>query len=380
MARADSRGIAQQPGSVAIVGLGLLGASLAEAARRRHPGWRILGISSPEAVEGLLASGTLDAGYAYADWATPLAEADFVFLCTPIDRILEQLDGLRGLRLKPGAVVSDVGSTKAEICARGTAALAGSGAHFIGGHPMAGSEKTGWRHRDPLLFENAVWVLCPSPTPTEADRESAERLADWVGRLGARVLSLDAQDHDRRVAAVSHLPQLLSTSLAAYLASLPETEVADALAVAGPGFRDMTRLSASSHEVWDPILRTNREKVSGLLAGFVRHCESFAHRVAADDTANDFAQAQGLRRHWNAPRKGLAGPLTEIVVDLEDKPGALRAALAPLEGASINIQDLELLKVREGDAGVLMMGFKRPDEAEGALTALSGAGYRARPR
>jgi prephenate dehydrogenase len=182
------------------------------------------------------------------------------------------------------------------------------------------------------------------------------------------------------VAAISHFPQLLSTALAAFLAQKPEAEVADALAVAGPGFRDMTRLSASSHAVWDPILRTNQGPVDDLLNGFTRHLEGFSQRVSDGETEIDFSQAQGLRRHWNAPRKGLAGPLTEIVVDLEDKPGALRAALNPLDAEGLNIQDLELLKVREGDAGVLMMGFKRPAEAEKALASLAVAGYRARLR
>jgi prephenate dehydrogenase len=379
MASADGE-IRNLQGTLAIVGLGLLGASLAEAVRRRFPGIRLIGISSPEATQGLLEAGVIHEGYGYSDWANPLSQSDFVILCTPIDKILAQLDAMQSLVFKAGAIVSDVGSTKTEICARGQAALAGKGAHFMGSHPMAGSEKTGWKHRDPLLFENAVWVVCPPTEDSPTLHEISKKFKALLTGVGARVLALDPQDHDRRVAAISHFPQLLSTALAAFLAQKPEAEVADALAVAGPGFRDMTRLSASSHAIWDPILRTNQGPVDDLLNGFTRHLEAFSQRVSDGETEIDFSQAQGLRRHWNAPRKGLAGPLTEIVVDLEDKPGALRAALNPLDAEGLNIQDLELLKVREGDAGVLMMGFKRPAEAEKALASLAVAGYRARLR
>jgi len=151
---------------MAVVGLGLLGASLAEAARKRWPGLQVAGVSSPATLAKAKAAGLIDAAYPYADIDAAAADADLLVLCTPIDQIAGVLEAWarKPAAWKPGSIVTDVGSTKAGLCALGRAAFPADGSRgavFVGSHPMAGSEKTGIEARDPLLFQNASWVICP---------------------------------------------------------------------------------------------------------------------------------------------------------------------------------------------------------------------------
>ena len=369
------------PDRIAIIGLGLLGASLAEASRRQWPGLRISGVSSPATLGKALEAGLVDETRHYSDVDAAVAGCDLVFLCTPIDHIKGVLAGWAHSRpaWKVGCVVSDVGSTKAGICALGRAALPPDhpqGAVFIGSHPMAGSEKTGLEARDPLLFQNASWVLCPEADAPEA---AVEKLQVFVESLGARTTRMDSRLHDAVAAHVSHLPQLLSIALASYIGGR-ETVVENCLQIAGAGFRDMTRLAGSSFGVWEPILKSNLAEVRGVAAGFRRHWENLEASLDRDMGAAGFHEANRLRGQLSTGKKGFSMPLMEILVDLEDKPGVLLRALQPLAENGLNVQDLEILKVREGEAGTLMMAFRRTEDARAALDLLAAEGFRARPR
>ena len=367
----------REPKTLAIAGLGLLGASLAEAVRRRHPDWRVLGVSAPKTLRAALDAGLIDAAFPYEEARGAFEQCDLGFLCLPIDRILALLAQWEAepLNLREGAVLSDVGSTKADICAAARKAFpAARPGAFVGSHPMAGSEKTGLSARDPHLFENAAWIICPD----RADDPAAAVLEAFVQGLGARALRLAPDRHDWLVAQVSHLPQLVSTALAAYLSA--SDDVDGMLQVAGGGFRDMTRLAASSHAVWEPILRTNRRNLELILPAFRRELEVLEEDLLEDGVARAFGEANALRARYSAPRKGFSAPTTEILVDLEDKPGALLNALKPLSEAGLNILDLEILKVREGEEGVLMMGFAKSAEAEAAVKLLNAGGHAARVR
>lgn len=384
-----------RPGRMAVVGLGLLGASLAEAARKRWPGLEVVGVSSAATLAKAEAAGLIAAGYPYESIDAAVAGADLSVLCTPIDQIAATLEawGRRPPAMKAGSLVSDVGSTKSGLCALGGKAFpadASRGAVFVGSHPMAGSEKTGIEARDPLLFQNASWVICAETDGLPADQAArlsgaADRLQAFAQGLGARVTRMPAALHDKVAAHVSHLPQLLSTALASYIGGR-QAVVENCLQIAGGGFRDMTRLAASSFHVWEPILRSNREAVRETVRGFRAHLEGLESALA-DERALDgdlgagfFREANRLRAQLSTAKKGFAVPLSEILVDLEDKPGELVRAFSPLAGAGLNVLDVEILKVREGEGGVLMMGFHGSEEAREAIRALAAAGFRARAR
>jgi prephenate dehydrogenase len=410
-ARPSGRG--WHPQRIAVVGLGLIGASLAEAARRRWPSVRLAAVSSAATLDkarmaGLLLDG--DGAFEYAALDRAIADADLVVLCTPIDNIKAILARWADHppACKNGCIITDVGSTKAEICALGRkafpafrskgteAAPAPAAAIFIGSHPMAGSEKTGIEARDPLLFQNASWVICADLSPTAAPgvppsgpeaeatvparhAEAADRLEAFAQALGARTTRMNAELHDKVAAHVSHLPQLLSTALASYIGDR-RAVVENCLQIAGGGFRDMTRLAASSFAVWEPILRSNQAAVREALSGFREHLAALEAGLEWDLGKDFFREGNGLRARLSTAKKGFATPLAEILVDLEDKPGALLKAFAPLAEAGLNVLDAEILKVREGEGGVLMMGFHGSDEADSALARLAAAGFKARLR
>jgi prephenate dehydrogenase len=368
------------PKTITVVGLGLLGASLCEAAKKRHPGVTVFGVSSQGTVNQALAEGVIDDGGPYEQLDAFVARADLTVLCTPIDHILGILTRwTRQLpEFKAGAIVTDVGSTKAAICdiaqqAFGKTNLAAS---FIGSHPMAGSEKSGLSARDSHLFENACWILCPDEGQST---EPSERLGFFLESLGARLVQLDPKVHDATVAHVSHLPQLLATALVVFV-SQRQPIAENGLQVAGGGFRDMTRLAASRFEMWDPILRTNKPEIMHALLGYQSLLGQMAAALSRDEMATLFAEGQSLRGRLQTHRKGLTHALSDIIVDLEDKPGALLAVLRPLAQAEINVLDCEILKVREGEEGVLLLAFANEATATLAITQLHQVGFKARHR
>jgi prephenate dehydrogenase len=421
--------VAWHPERIAVVGLGLLGASLAEAARKRWPTLRLNAVSSAATLDKARAAELLgpdDFAFDYAEIDAAVADADLVILCTPIDHIKSILEAWAAKPpvCKAGCVITDVGSTKAEICALGRKAFpafrstgasgaSGSdakgksgatgagfksrgGAIFIGSHPMAGSEKTGLEARDPLLFQNASWVICADEAPRiepgvprsgpEAEAkvparidEAADHLEAFARALGARTTRMPAELHDQVAAHVSHLPQLLSTALASYIGN-HHNVVDNCLQIAGGGFRDMTRLAASSFNVWEPILRSNLAAVREVTAGFREHLAALEAGLEWDLAKDFFRDGNKLRSRLSTAKKGIAMPLAEILVDLDDKPGALVKVFSPLAAARINVLDVEILKVREGEGGVLMLGFHGSDEADAALARLDSAGFKARLR
>lgn len=259
--------------TVVIVGTGLLGASFGLAAKHAKSFSRVIGVSSPVVVGKALAVGAIDEAMPI-EKALPLA--DLVLLAQPVRRILKLIETLDPL-LKPGAVVTDVGSTKVEICAAASKYI--TRARFVGGHPMAGREVRGPEGASANLFIGRPWVLT-------AD---APDLVGLVQAFGACPVLLSAEEHDRMVAYSSHLPQLLSTALASMLAGR------DLKPVAGPGLIDMTRLALSSYELWDDILKTNASNIDTALNDVIGELEKVraalreGHGAEPFERANQFA-------------------------------------------------------------------------------------------
>lgn len=260
--------------TLVIAGTGLLGTSFGLAVKRAKLFERVIGVSSPAVVAKAVEAGGIDEA---ATLEVALPQADLVLLAQPVRRILDTLKVL-DVHLRPGTLVTDVGSTKAEICRVAVAHL--HNGRFVGGHPMAGREVRGPEGATADLFAGRPWVLT----------EPEEELLRIVKALGAIPVILDGEEHDRRVALSSHLPQLLSTALASYL------NHQDLRNVAGPGILDMTRLALSSHELWADILATNAANVDVALAGIARQIESMRAELEAGGIEADFIRAQHFAR------------------------------------------------------------------------------------
>ncbi len=237
---------------IAIFGVGLIGGSLALCFKGK-PGVQVVGHSVNQAsVDKYLARGVVD--QATTSVAEAATDADFVFLCVPVGRMEDYVDELSRLRLKPGCIVTDVGSTKASVV-RHADKLSLHGAVFIGGHPMAGSERSGVEAASLHLLENAFYVLTPTEnTPTEAVNK-LEHLLRWTK---AHIVKTDAVQHDDIVGAISHLPHIIAVALVNQIAGYNESNELYRSLAAG-GFRDITRIASSDPLIWRDILLNNRE-------------------------------------------------------------------------------------------------------------------------
>jgi prephenate dehydrogenase len=266
--------------NVAIVGVGLIGGSFGLALRRAGFQGRIVGVSSPPTIRTAIERGAIDEG---ADLGTAVGGADLVFLSSPISVIVSQL-GAVDENARPGTLITDAGSTKVVICR--TAQEKVRQALFVGGHPMAGRERSGIAAAEADLFQGRTWAVCPNDEVLLGESRVREFL-EWVRAVGARIEVLSPAEHDRAVAFTSHLPQLLSTALAA---SLHDAEKATELA--GPGLVDMTRLASSPYGIWKDILSTNEPSIRIALESFLSHLLKLTGDFHSPATENVFQIAQ----------------------------------------------------------------------------------------
>lgn len=371
----------QEP-TITIVGLGLLGASAAAALRQNLPNWRVRGVSGKDARSQALAMELVHEAWDYEDFEQWVPGSHLILLCTPINSILNILQTLseQGANLQNHhpIVVSDVGSTKTEICRKGNALP--KPFVFVGGHPMAGSEKKGITHRDPSLFENAYWIVCPPNNLPDADWLGLRHL---IEALGSTQVRLDPELHDYTLARLSHMPQLVSTALAG---SIPQDLLQQKLQhLAGPGFRDMTRIAASSYSMWRDILLTNRQQVEQALIEFsqsISNIQTALQCLGPGDNAmgNAFAKGTEVRSSLSLPGKGFSHCLSELVVRIPDRQGQLLSVIEPITKAGLDIRDIELLKVREGIGGTLLLGMNTPNDAKRAMEILQQCGMQANLR
>jgi prephenate dehydrogenase len=244
---------------ITIIGTGLIGGSLGLALRQSAFAGAVVGCDSPEVLQKAKACGAIDA--AEPDLRAAVAGSDLVFLATPVRTTINLLPHVAEL-CEPHALITDTGSTKAAIAQRARQVF-GAAAYkrFIPGHPIAGREQGGIANATADLFRDANWIL--TPLGQEAPEQVTE-LQSLIRQVGARVVTLTAEEHDLALAFTSHLPQVLSNALVeAARASLPQAVPLDK--VSGGGWRDMTRLSRSPQNIWDDIFATNSENLQRAL-------------------------------------------------------------------------------------------------------------------
>lgn len=265
---------------VTIYGCGLIGGSFALALRRSGYNGLITGGGGSRSLETALKLGVIDSIEESFSQNT-ICESDLIYLAAPIGGILDFLR-TKSKFIKPGTLVTDAGSTKTLIVKTAMECLP-DGVHFIGGHPMAGSEQNGVEHARADLFDNAPYALT---IDDDTDSNKLDHLKFLIENMGARVLITNAESHDAACALISHLPQLLSSSLASLLHVERQHEnfpVELAEQLAGGGWRDMTRLSNSSWSVWRDIIVTNRSNLSHSLDVLLSELTSLKHALDSNE-------------------------------------------------------------------------------------------------
>ncbi|MBV9505622.1 MAG: prephenate dehydrogenase/arogenate dehydrogenase family protein [Acidobacteriia bacterium] len=271
--------------TVAIVGTGLIGASFGLALRQAGFNGSILGVSSERALADAITAGAIDRG---ASLAEAVPQADLIFLSQAIGRILDTIRQLDPL-LRPGALVTDAGSTKTEIVDLASQHI--NRCQFLGGHPMAGKEQRGAIAADAELFRGRTWVLTPDQ-PAELETPPARAFREWLQKIGARLVILTSEDHDRVVALTSHLAQLASSALASTVSD--SLGNGDNLRVAGPGLTDMTRLALSSYDLWRDILATNTGHIDDALSRYIQKLEHVRENLRTRQLQEEFSRGAAL--------------------------------------------------------------------------------------
>jgi len=283
---------------ITIIGTGLIGGSFALALKKRKFYGRIVGCDRPAILEHARDRGAIDAGE--PDPAAAIRGSDVVLLATPVLAILDLVERL-GPALPARVLVTDVGSTKAQVAAKALSVIGPDAPkNFLPGHPMAGKEQCGVEFADADLFHNAAWFVTPLPGQNPHQGLSGEFL-EWVEKLGARIAIMDPAEHDELCAWISHLPQMISTALAASLvdefgASAPLLEAG------GRALREMTRISASPYSMWRDIAITNKKNLADVLLKLEQRLAHLRENLDTRELSAEFERAHQLKKKSPPPK------------------------------------------------------------------------------
>lgn len=369
---------------ITFVGFGLLASSVAAALKQAKVPVKIRAVSSPSTLDRAKELGLADEFFGYDDVNAWAADSDLILLCSPILHILSMLEKLSHVTPSKKILVTDIGSTKVKICEAGSKLP--KPFVFVGSHPMAGSEKRTLEYSDPSIFENAYWFVCPPAGLAESEYAP---LTELIAFLGANRVVFPPEHHDRTMAWVSHMPQMVSSTLAG---NLPERLLShDYQHFAGRAFRDMTRIAASGWNMWRDIALTNRDEIALALKefadGVARTRQAIDALTPGNPSDDGTAELEQVFKAGNDGRASLFAPghnashsFYEISVQLKDKPGAILGVMQPLAEEHLNVRGIELMKVRENIAGTLLLAFKAEADAERAVKTLRYLGYEVKER
>ncbi len=358
--------------TIAIYGVGLIGGSLALCFKGK-PGIRVIGHSNnPASVEKYVKREVVDD--ATTSFERVAIEADFIFLCVPVGMLEDYLLRLSRLPLKPGCIITDVGSTKAGVSECASQVDFPEGVVFIGGHPMAGKEQSGVEAATSHLFENAYYVLTPG---SDVPQQSLERLKELLACTKANLVVMDPRGHDEIVGAISHLPHIIAVALVGLVKRHNDGNGLYELLAAG-GFRDITRIASSDPIVWRDILLSNREVMLKLLSDWKEEIDAFAQtleRADGDGIMDRFRKSGEFRSRLPERRKGIITAHFDLYVDVPDHPGVIGRIATTLGENRINLRNIHIMESRLDVPGVLRLSFSDGSEREQAIPLLRGLGY-----
>ena len=354
------------PRRLAVVGTGLIGGSVGLAARRA--GLDVVGFDAdPKALRTAVSRGALDAGADSLEDAS--SDADIVVLAAPVDVTPGLCDRLAGV-VREDAVVTDVGSAKQVVVDRGVRTF---GARFVGGHPMAGSERHGIEAAAADLFDDAWWILTPTQ---EVSHAAYSAVSDLVFALGARPVALAPDTHDALVARLSHVPQLAASAIVEMAAAAGDREAL--LGLAGAGFRDVTRIAASEPGLWVAIVRANAPAVLEGLQGLGATIDRIAATIQGErwEELREFMAGARAARLELFAKPSYTGAPVALRMMIPDRPGVLAEVTTVAGNLGANIEDLRIIHSTEGGRGHLELVIAGDGPAAAVTDALRERGFR----
>lgn len=357
---------------IAFIGFGLIGGSIAKCFRRQNLPLHIYAYARHrDILETAQTDGAIDE---ILDSVTDerLRLCDYIFLCTPVADAARYMAQLKPL-MKPGCILTDVGSTKAEIH-HAAEALELTDC-FIGGHPMAGSEKSGYAYASDHLIENAYYVLTPADNVPTGKVEDFRRL---VSRLGAIVLILDYDKHDYVVAAISHLPHIIASSLVNLVKDCDDAQHTMKTVAAG-GFKDITRIASSSPVMWQQICLTNGTHIGTVLRDYIESLIQIEASIKEQQEESLYRLFDEAREFRDSIPNASMGPIKKdfsIYCDIVDESGAIATIATILATHQINIKNIGIIHNREFEEGVLKVAFYDQESADTAAEWLAKFQYK----
>ncbi|MCR4585949.1 MAG: prephenate dehydrogenase [Lachnospiraceae bacterium] len=352
------------------VGMGLIGGSIARAIRRVQPKAVITGYARnrdklKKALDDKVVDRLCD------DFKTEAAKADLIFLCAPTLANMKNLEELAPY-ISENTLVSDVGSVKGDI--QSCAEKLGIEAHFLGGHPMTGKEKSGYESADPAILENAYYIITPSE---KTAKEDLEAFTDLVKKIRSIPLITDPAYHDHAVAAISHVPHLIASTLVNTVKNA-DNEAGFMKTIAAGGFKDITRIASSDPDMWESICRSNTEEIRKILKLYISGLEEVDGILKRGDFSgiNRMFAESGEYRSGMADRRGTRMYKEyKLYIDIPDETGQIAKVAGILAEEGVNIKNIGITHNREMAEGALYIAFDREEDMLRSLPLLTENGY-----
>lgn len=352
------------------IGLGLIGGSIAKALKASDENIKIIAYDiNLEALALAQKEGIADVTTERIDESFSLC--DYIFLCAPVQKNGQNLETVKKI-LSGDCILTDVGSVKTTI--HEAVAKAGLEHCFIGGHPMAGSERVGYVNSKAVLLENAYYILTPTASIPD---EKVERFRQLVENMGAIPLILEPDRHDYVTAAISHLPHVVAASLVNLIENSDSDEGIMRMIAAG-GFKDITRIASSSADMWKQICLTNKENISALLSRYIHALTEFQSAIDNRDSDSLYQRFDSARIYRDSFADASSGPIKRsfsINVDIADRAGALAHIVTLLAEQNLSIKNIAISHNRESEDGVLRVEFYQENSMTRGVELLTEAGY-----
>lgn len=357
--------------TIGFIGLGLIGGSIAKTIRKFHPDYRLLAFDKDrsalaEAVSLNVINGICDIE------DEQLYNCDYLFLCAPVEFNVEYMEKIKA-SLGENCILTDVGSVKSVIHEKVTEL--GLEGRFIGGHPMAGSERSGFSNSSDHLLENAYYIITPGG---EVALEKISDFTELISSLGAIPLVITAEEHDFITAGVSHLPHIVASALV-NLVNLLDNDAQYMKMIAAGGFRDITRIASSSPVMWEQICLENQKNISTVLDEFIRMLIQIRCSIdnkEADNIFDMFASSKDYRDSIDIIDNSLIPRSYVLYIDVADEAGAIATIATILATEKVNIKNIGIIHNREFEDGVLKIEFYTDAALEQAKVLLTKRNYK----